>query len=316
MQLASTLFYTLMVALRMVQLERKGLKFVVFGDKITCLLPALISKLIGLKIFFYEGNLPPWAIPYIISRRLSVPKNFLRSFEIIAGQVIGKLSDAVIVNDGLIKEGMISRGINERKLFLLRGAVNTSEFRPMKRKDISVDDEFVIGFIGRLSEEKGASFLLDICKISIVKLPKVRFVILGGGSLVHEFEVLPNVKQVGQVEQNMVSELLSSIDAVVSFQKTFGRGEVEAFSCGKPIIASKIGEMPRLILDRQTGLLCKPNAGSYIEAISTLLNNKILLEKLSQNSRLQAINCYDWQIREGEWKSIINKIMKESTFHD
>lgn len=246
----------------------------------------------------------------IVSKNIGVAKAILRIFTILVGRLVGKISDAVIVNDGVIKEGMIRHGIKKSKIFILRGATHTDIFKPLKVKRHSTT-ELNVGFIGRLTDEKGTPLLLNLCKTAMVKLPQVKFIIFGDGPYKEEFRVLPNVKHVGEVAHSMLCRWLSVVDVVLSFQKSFGMGEIEALSCGRPIIASKIGEMPQLIKDQETGLLCQPEVDSFLKAISTLMNNRVLLKRLSENARCEAIKRYDWKIRREQWKLILNSILED-----
>ncbi|MGB9831813.1 MAG: glycosyltransferase family 4 protein, partial [Fervidicoccus fontis] len=255
------LFYEFLVIMKLIELKKKGLKIVVLSDIISGILPTIFAKLLKIKIVYYEGNLTPWIDYRILSRNTSLMKSIWHSFTIIVGCVIGEMADSIIVNDGLIKGGMIHHGISEDKICIIRGGVDTNKFKPMEAEPYP-EAEFVAGFIGRLTDEKGAPALLDFCKIALYKLPQVKIIILGDGPYRRDFEILPNVKYVGWVDHNILYKWMRFIDVVLSFQRTFGRGEIEALACGKPVIAYRIGEMPKLIKNGENGLLCQPRIDS------------------------------------------------------
>jgi glycosyltransferase involved in cell wall biosynthesis len=309
--LSILLFYQIMALIKTIQLKKNGLRLVVLGDMLSGIAVAIVAKILNIKTVYYEGNLTPWTEPYVFIRNnINFIKVIWSTFNVIIGRIMCKVVNAVIVNDGLIKSGMIKHGVEEGKIFIIRSGVDTDIFKPMKLNTPS-KAEFTVGFIGRLTEEKGAPVLLELCKVITDKLPKVKFMIFGDGPYKKYLETLSNVKHIGWVDHNTLSKHLSFVNVVLSFQKTFGKGEMEALSCGKPIIAFKIGEMPMLIKDRKTGLLCPPYIDSLIEAISKLMNDEVLLGKLSENARHEAVTRYGPEIIGQQWKSIIEHLLRE-----
>jgi len=306
MRFLATPVFELLATVELVRLMRKGLRIVIVSD-VMCLLPAFVAKLLRVKIVWYEGNLDPWITLYI-PKKLVALKKVLKTSKILSGRLLGKLSDVIVVNDGITRMGMKNRGLSERsKIHVLRGAVDTGLFKPSMKRSSEV---FTVGFVGRLTEEKGAHLLLDLCKKAMKELPQVSFVILGNGPYRKRLEDLPNVKFVGQVAHSSIPKMLSSVDVILSFQKTFGMAEVEALSCGVPVVAARIGEMPILVEEGKTGLLCELNVGSYLKALNILINDEALLRKLSIRARKEAIKKYDWNVRVKEWMSVLKSLAK------
>ena len=304
------LFYQLIAVIKTIQLKKNALRIIVLGDMLSGVIVSAVAKLLSIKTIYYEGNLTPWVDPRISNGNdVNFVKRVWRAFTIIIGRIICRLADAVIVNDGLTKAGMIRYGIEKTKIHIIRGGVDTSVFKPIELS-ISRQTEFTIGFIGRLTEEKGAPTLLELCKTMADMLTRTKFMIFGDGPYKKYFESLPNVRHVGWVAADRLPIYLSSVDVVLSFQKTFGMGEIEALSCGKPIIAYRIGEMPKLIKEEETGILCQPKIHFLITAIAKLMNDKAFLRRLSENARLEAINNYDWINIGQKWASVIKLLLK------
>ena len=302
------LFYQLLLVMKIIQLKKNKLKIIILSDAFSGIIPAVVAKLLNIKIVYYEGNLTPWADPYIFSRNVSVINALWRSFNLIVGYTLCKIANAIIVNDGLIMEGMVRHDIRKSKIFIVRVGVDTNKFSPIEVATRS-EEELHVGFIGRLTEEKGAPILLKLCKTAVNMLPQVKFMIFGDGPYKKYFETLPNVKYIGWVDHNTLPKWLSLVDVILSFQKTFGLGEIEALACGKPVVAYRIGEMPELVKDGKTGVLCRLEVSSLVKAISKLMNNKAIIKKLSENARLEAINNYDWKIIGQKWKAIIKCLL-------
>ena len=63
---------------------------------------------------------------------------------------------------------------------------------------------------------------------------------------------------------------------------------IEAFACGKPVIASRLGSATEIVEDGKTGLLFTPgNLKDLVEKVKILINNTALAEELGQNARAE-----------------------------
>lgn len=171
-QLLLTYLYSLLVALKVCKLIRKNLKILVVHNPQTGLIPALIAKVCGIKLIYAEGNTIPWTDPYIYPTNQR--KSYLDDFLFVC---LGKISDAIRAQSKSIKEGMINHGLNSDKIKVIAAGVDINEFMPLSNRNIK-SDVIRVGFIGRLTEIKGAHLLLDLVLESANQLPNVRFYIL------------------------------------------------------------------------------------------------------------------------------------------
>lgn len=119
--------------------------------------------------------------------------------------------------------------------------------------------EFVVGFGGRLSPEKGVHILLE----SVARLAGARLVVLGDGPERGELEARTRrlglgerVRFVGYVPSLEMPEWLPGFDVLVlpslsrrGWMEQFGRILVEAMACGVPVVGSACGEIPRVMGD-------------------------------------------------------------------
>jgi glycosyltransferase involved in cell wall biosynthesis len=75
---------------------------------------------------------------------------------------------------------------------------------------------------------------------------------------------------------------------------------------GKPVIGSRIGAIPEMVVDGVTGLLFEP--GDHLELsekIKTLYYDKELLQKLGPNARSRIKNLMSYENHYKELKKII-----------
>lgn len=113
-------------------------------------------------------------------------------------------------------------------------------------------------FVGRLSEEKGLNVLAQAVRAASLRDP---IQVIGGGELAPlaqaafgehylGFKSLPEILQAMQAAAYLV---VPSI-----WYENFPRTIVEAFACGLPVIASRLGALADIVRDGETGLLFEP----------------------------------------------------------
>jgi len=124
---------------------------------------------------------------------------------------------------------------------------------------------WVIGTVGRLSDEKGMSFLIRAMGLLRESIPELRLEILGDGprrgeleALVSESELTSRVRFLGW--QKDIKEHLIRWDLCVlpSLEEGFGMAAAEAMATGLPVIASRVGGIPEVIVNDKTGWLVEP----------------------------------------------------------
>lgn len=112
-------------------------------------------------------------------------------------------------------------------------------------------------FVGRLSAEKGIRTLVDAAS----KVPDARIAVAGSGPEASLLTSVANIDGLGALPSAAVRERMVAASALVLpsiWYENFPRTLVEAFGCGLPVIASRIGALAELIDDGVTGFLFEP----------------------------------------------------------
>ncbi len=140
-------------------------------------------------------------------------------------------------------------------------------------------DLALIGFVGRLVRQKGVDVALQAFAKAHQAHPQSRFVIVGDGPARRELEAQAgrlaleeSVIFAGWVED--ASGLMPAFDMVVAPSRWEGFGLVvlEAMSHGLPVIASRAGSFPEIVIDGETGLLVPSESPAALaKAIEELL---------------------------------------------
>ena len=149
-----------------------------------------------------------------------------------------------------------------------------------KSLDISPEDE-VIGFIGRLEPIKGIEYFIDAARIVAEEIPKVKFLIIGEGTLRSKLEL--RVSKLGLAKKFIftgwkkdISRVLAILDLCVlpSLNESWGLILLQAQSAGVPIVATTVGGIPEVVLNGKTGILVPPkDPQKFAEAVIYLLKD-------------------------------------------
>ena len=145
-------------------------------------------------------------------------------------------------------------------------------------------------YFGRLSYEKGLHTFLKA-----VKGIDADCQIHGQGPLEHELkklkqkEALNNVTFYGHSGKEKIRGYLTKALFVVVPSEWYENSPyavTEAFASGKPVIGSRIGGIPELVVDNETGLTFQPgNERELRSHILHLLNNPDKIHKMGQKAR-------------------------------
>jgi len=304
----SMVLYSLLASIKIISLAKRGLKIVIVTDILTGLLPAVLAKLLGVKVIFSEGNSWPWVNPYVVPMNLSVNQKIMYSTKILIGSLLAKVSNFIRVQSASIKRGMVKNGIDHNKIVVIGPGIDTNMFKPTNKNDFSCM-KFRIGFVGRLTDEKGSRLLFAVCKKAEKVIPEVSFMIMGGGPHEKLFKSLRNIEHIGWVPRITLPGFLSQVQAVLFFQKDLGIAELEAMASGKAVIACNTKGVSQIIKNMENGLLCEPKAASYVGAIKILCQNHNLVRKLSYNARETALRNFSWDSVGMQWVKLIFREM-------
>ena len=182
----------------------------------------------------------------------------------------------MLIGDGVSPEqtATVHEGIDIRKVTSCRSLDLHKELELPKGVPI-------VGNVAALVPHKGQQFLIEAAAMVITQIPNVRFVILGAGELEGQLR-----KQIAKLKVDRHVLLAGFRPDVLSLQKSFdlfvlssiteglGTTLLDAMALGRPIIATKTGGIPEVIIDGKTGLLVPPrDAQSLASAIVALLRD-------------------------------------------
>lgn len=158
---------------------------------------------------------------------------------------------------------------------------------------IGTGDRIVVGTVGRLSVEKGASVLIEAASQICPDFPRALFVVVGDGPQRSSLEA--RVRELGMPgqflfagERNDVDQIYRSLDVYVlpSFQEGMPMALLEAMAAGLPVVATKVGGVPDLVSDPSVGILVEPgDPAAMATGIRDLLSDQSRRELMGSNAR-------------------------------
>lgn len=277
------------------------------------LLPIIFARLIGKRVIVApRGDVPltlelKWKnrMPNFIAQTLS---NIVRLLE-RAGFSVAHL--VVTYTPNMAKE--LGLDPNSKKVYP-HGAryVDTAKLQPIIQYD---KRDNVIGFVGRLDEEKGIRELAKVAK----ELPDdITFLFVGDGPL-HDWlksflnDEIENgkVEMVGWIDHDRIPEVMNRMKLLVMpSRSTEGLPTVilEGMACGTPAFATPVAGVPDVVLDNETGFLMEDeNADGACKKIVTILG-KDGLGDISNNATELVKNHYDYKAAVQRYKKLLQTV--------
>lgn len=152
--------------------------------------------------------------------------------------------------------------------------------------------------------EKGITDLLHAFRLVLTEIKDVHLVFAGEGSFRAEYTALAkdlgvedHVIWMGLVTDPFSEGVYDAADVVCQvsrWQEAFGQTIVEAMACKKPVIGTRVGGIPELILDGQSGYLVNArDVEAIAEKIVLLLKDQKLREEMGEAAYAVAKTKFD-----------------------
>jgi N-acetyl-alpha-D-glucosaminyl L-malate synthase BshA len=208
-------------------------------------------------------------------------------------------SDAVTAVSEFLRQETIREFRIEHPIDVIHNFVDTEAFRPGDRagvrRRLAPGGEKILMHVSNFRKVKNLPVLLRVFDEVSRYLP-CRLVLVGDGPeresterQAEEMGIAPRVAFLG--DQESIGDLLPAADVFLlpSQHESFGLSALEAMSCGVPVVGSRIGGLPEVIVHDETGFLCDPNDVACMSAIVLgLLKNDPLRAQIGRAARERA----------------------------
>ena len=237
-------------------------------------------------------------------------------------------ADGVIaVSQGMKRDVMELYGVPEDRVQVIYFGIDPDFYTPtfdtvlLQKYGIDPNRPFVL-FVGRITRQKGIAQLIQA-------IPQIREgvqVVLCAGA--------PDTPEIAAECQTLISQVQAQRSGVIwiqdmmphaelrvlythatcfvtpSLYEPFGIINLEAMSCGTPVVGSAVGGIPEIIMDGVTGFLVPLKARSATDfepldpnqfqtdlalKLNQLLDNPEQAQKMGQESRKRAVAVFSWK---------------------
>jgi glycosyltransferase involved in cell wall biosynthesis len=191
------------------------------------------------------------------------------------------------------------------------------------RRELGLETEdTVVAFTGQIAEIKGIWEFVDAADILVGRGTRATFAVLGD-------DLKGNGALRRQVEQAVLDRGLAArirflgfrpdaprlipafdIIAVPSHVEPLGNATLEAMAAGRPVVGSRVGGIPEMIVDGVTGLLVPPREPAGLAAaVETLVRNPDTARAMGDAGRERAAVAFSIQAHAGRVQDVYDRLL-------
>ena len=260
--------------------------------------------------------------PVILALASSAEKMFSAQADMLTKMVIlltkinyALSSRLILYSENLIEEWHLAK-YRDKISIAHEHFLDFDSFNMQRRLD---DRDNLVGYIGRLSAEKGVLNFLEAIPMILQGKQGIQFLIGGDGKLRGKVgECLSSkgldrdVKLAGWIPHDELPRYLNELKLLVLPSYTEGLPNIllEAMACGTPVLATAVGAIPDIIKDGTTGFIMKDNSPESIaEDVMSVLENPNL-DKVANNARKLVEQEYTYKATLDRYQNILSSFSK------
>ncbi len=225
------------------------------------------------------------------------------------------LPTVIITNSDAVAATIRSNRDDGPRVIRLYNPVDLSRFQPSPsrgtlRREIGLSEDVpLVGLVAHLTPWKGHELFLDIARQVTEAVLSAHFVVAGGpiyetdGHAGYPEALRRRVSALSLGDRVVflgarddVPEVLEALDVLVhcpTAPEPFGRALAEAMAAGRPVVASRCGGIPEVVLDGVTGFLAPPgDVKGFASAVVRLLEDPALREQFGTSGRRRAESLF------------------------
>lgn len=301
-KISGYIWFELKIARTMISLSKKVNTWILFMGGESLLLPSIVGKLSRKKIYLLMGGSIEKEFPN--KKDLTwIPLIGIRRLNIFFSEKI------ILYSEGLINQWHLERYV-DKICIAHRHFINFNTFT------ITIplyDRPKLIGYIGRLSEEKGIENFVQALPEILRDHKNLRVIIGGDGPLMdsivislNENKIRERVEIVGWISHEVLPQYLNQLRLLVLPSYTEGLPNIilEAMSCGTPVLATPVGAIPDIVKDGDTGFIISDNSPVNIARnVNRVLNSPDLLN-ITETARRVVKEEFTFEHVVDKWKGI------------
>jgi glycosyltransferase involved in cell wall biosynthesis len=178
-------------------------------------------------------------------------------------------------------------------------------------------DTVLIGGVGRLEPIKGFTYFIRAAQAIGQAIPDAQFILAGQGSLEE-----PLRREAGALGKRFrflghrydIPGLMAAIDLLVvpSVNEGMGRVVLEAGAAKTPVIASRVGGLPEVVLHGETGLLVAPkDSEALVQAVVALAEDPDRRKTMGEAAQSHVVPKYGLENMVSQIESLYEELLRE-----
>lgn len=252
-------------------------------------------------------------------------------------------ADAIIAVSKDTKQDVLRHfKIDEAKIHVIPNGIDTEEYKPGPEKSvlrefgINPDKPYLL-FVGRITRQKGIIHLVNAIPFLD---PGLQIVLCAGAPDTPEIkkEMEGRITEIKKTHPDVIwiSEMMdlsrkiqfyanAELFCCPSVYEPFGIINLEAMACGVPVIGTKTGGIPEIVVHGETGLLVpleKDPGGNPVnalkfskdlaEAINRVFRDKNLRKSMGNKSRIRAMEVFSWTRIAKQTYNLYQKVLADT----
>lgn len=278
----------------------------------------------------YKSDLLAWAvsrvyrIPVMTTIHGWIQTDTKRRVYVKAGQSVLRWFSRVVAVSDQTKSAILACGVPEHKIAVIHNGIVAENYRPEEhapgflrhRFDLPADAPLV-GYVGRLSPEKGQADLLTAAAQLLPRIPELRIALVGDGPdrncLQQQAESLGIAHRVlftGHLQD--VRPVFRDLDvlALTSHTEGFPNVVLEALCMETPVVANDVGGVREIVEDGVTGLLLPPRSPDRIAAaVARVLESPSWARSLALQGKRVVLDRFTFRGRVAKEEALCREVL-------
>src|SRR4051812_20150239 len=220
-------------------------------------------------------------------------------------------ADAIVAVSGAMRDDVLGcySAVEPGRVSVIHNGIDTEEYAPdwgtdvLEKYGVDPASRYVI-FVGRITHQKGLEHLLDAAPLLD---PSATLVLCAGAPDTAEIgervrSRIPKLERTIWIEEMLpkpdVIQLLTHAAVFVcpSIYEPMGIVNLEAMACETAVVASRVGGIPEVVADGETGYLVEPATPEELAArVNELVGDSELAARFGQAGRERAVEHFSWR---------------------
>jgi len=283
------------------RLHKKYRFEIVYSNTLAVLIGFIFARIKGIKHVWHVHEIieSPKVVSKLFSFLINRKSNFFTIYNSKATATFWESFFTERKNYSVISNG----------LEIQSNDITTDEIELVRKNLFEVEEEIVVGLVGRINRWKGQFVLLEAFHYLAQKHSNLKLIFVGSttdnqqnilkelNTKIQKYQIEKKVKIIPF--QSNINTIWKAIDIAIvpsTEPEPFGLVAVEAMLASKPVVASNHGGLTEIVEQLQTGFLIEPNnIQELTNAIEKLINDEKLRLEMGQKGYTRAIEEFSIQ---------------------